>query len=98
MRAHGINPTVGKDLEGCAAEQGLQNIEVTVFENRTNAGDEGWDVIEFLLDVSGGMIGGELAKAGVESVNEMKARVAKAAKDPNNYFDNPAWVVLIANK
>jgi len=98
MASHGINPTVGKDIEESVSKQGLSDVDSRIHEHRTSTQDADWLVIEALLEVSKNLIAESLKTNGVESVDDMVERVRAAQKDPDLFFDNPAWVTVVGTK
>ncbi len=98
MMSHGINPTVGKDIKESVSKQGLSDVDSSLYEHKTSAKDEDWLVIKALLEVSKNFITKELKANGVNSVEDMLKLVRTARKNPDSYFDNPAWVIVVGTK
>ncbi len=98
MASHGINPTVGKAIKGSVTKQGFSDVDSRVYEHRTSTQDEDWLVIKALLEVSKNLIAKDLKDNGVDSVDDMLNLVRSARENPDSYFENPAWVIVVGTK
>lgn len=94
MRSHGINPTMGQDLESILEDSDFKSVKKRVYEYTTRANEEGWEVLEYLLEVSHGLIEPYLQEAGVASIDEMVEKIRVAQQNTDNYFKTPAWIVV----
>ena len=98
MRAHGINPTIGQDLETVINNLDFRDVKSHAYKYKTTSTDDGWKVLEYLLEVSSGLIGPYLHQLGIDSTEVMLEKFRTAQQDPDNYFDTPAWVVVTGVK